>query len=69
MKARSTHALVGLWGKEQMITLGLTVALSQAATRPAKKSSPGSLVLAPGSTMGTVMTWAPAKPGPARWIG
>src|ERR1700689_166865 len=69
MKARSTHALVGLCGNEQINTRGFTSALSQASTSPAKKSSPGSFVVAPGSNIATVITLAPANPGPARGIG
>ena len=44
IQARSTHSVVGLWGKDSTITRGLGQADSHASIRLSKKAAPGAAV-------------------------
>ncbi len=64
IQARSTHSVVGLWGKESTTTRGLGHADSHASIRLSKNASPGLPPFsAPGASRRTWRTSAPAKSG------
>ena len=64
--ARSTHSVVGLWGKDRTTTRGFGHADSQASIRLSKNAAPPSALSTPSPDGVSSRTWrmsAPAKSG------